>query len=83
LVPALQGSNTALISFGDFPMADALSPAVTVVDQDPVTLAPTDPRSPRASGRRFRRRMVHSMNLIERESCLLVNGALSVPSALP
>lgn len=38
LVFALQHSgrsDIALIGFGDFPMADALSPAVTVIDQDP------------------------------------------------
>ena len=35
VVPALHSArrtDIALVSFGDFPMADALSPAVTVVD---------------------------------------------------
>src|SRR5260370_19019987 len=38
LVPALQRagrSDIAVVGFGDFPMATALSPAVTLVDQDP------------------------------------------------
>ncbi len=30
--------GVAIVGFGDFPMAAALSPAVTVVDQDPATL---------------------------------------------
>jgi LacI family transcriptional regulator len=38
IVPALQSidrSDVALISFGDFPLAGALRPPLTVVDQDP------------------------------------------------
>lgn len=40
IVPVLQayGGGVAYISFGDFPMADALIPSVTVVDQRPVQL---------------------------------------------
>lgn len=41
LVHALQQAgrtDIALVGFGDFPMADALSPAVSVVDQDPAQL---------------------------------------------
>ena len=41
LVPALQRAgrtDIAVVGFGDFPMAAALSPAVTVVDQDPAGL---------------------------------------------
>jgi LacI family transcriptional regulator len=41
LVQALQRaerSDVALVGFGDFPMAAALTPAVTVVDQDPARL---------------------------------------------
>ena len=39
--PALQRAgrtDVAVVGFGDFPMADALSPAVTVIDQDPARL---------------------------------------------
>ena len=41
LIHALQTAgrtDVALVGFGDFPMADALSPAVTVIDQDPAQL---------------------------------------------
>jgi LacI family transcriptional regulator len=38
LIPALRGRNVALVGFGDFQMADQLSPPVTVVRQDPVEL---------------------------------------------
>jgi LacI family transcriptional regulator len=41
LVLALQRAgrtDVALVGFGDFPMAQALSPAVTVIDQDPARL---------------------------------------------
>ncbi len=31
-------TDVALVGFGDFPMAEALSPPVTVVDQDPARL---------------------------------------------
>lgn len=35
LVPALQHSPMALVSFGDFPMAESLTPPVCAVAQDP------------------------------------------------
>jgi len=38
VVPALHAAGRtgiAVVSFGDFPMADALRPGVTVVDQSP------------------------------------------------
>ena len=38
LVPALAGSRLSIAGFGDFPMASMLSPALTVVDQDPDAL---------------------------------------------
>lgn len=38
LVPALRGRNAALVGFGDFQMADQLTPSVSVVSQDPVEL---------------------------------------------
>lgn len=44
LVLALQRagrSDVAVVGYGDFPMADALSPAVTVIDQDPTRLGRT------------------------------------------
>lgn len=44
VVPALHArgrTDIAFVSFGDFPMADSLYPAVTVVDQDPAAVART------------------------------------------
>lgn len=41
LVHALQQAgrrDIAVVGFGDFPMADALTPAVTVIDQDPAAI---------------------------------------------
>lgn len=38
LVPALAGRKLAITAFGDFPMAAMLSPALTVIDQDPNAL---------------------------------------------
>jgi LacI family transcriptional regulator len=32
-------TDVAIVSFGDFPLADVLDPAVTVLDQDPVGVA--------------------------------------------
>lgn len=37
-VPGWGQRGTALVGFGDFPLADVLSPSVTVIDQDPVRL---------------------------------------------
>jgi LacI family transcriptional regulator len=75
LVPALQRAgrtDIAVVGFGDFPMAAALSPAVTVVDQDPAGLGRIaverllqrieDPRAP------LRRRTVLPVRLIPRGS---------------
>ena len=38
LVPALREHGLAIVGFGDFPMADMLDPAMTVIDQDPYAL---------------------------------------------
>jgi LacI family transcriptional regulator len=75
LILALQRagrSDIALVGFGDFPMAAALAPAVTVVDQDPAGLGRIaverllqcieDPRAP------LRRRTVLPVHLILRGS---------------
>ncbi|MGC0239089.1 LacI family DNA-binding transcriptional regulator [Arthrobacter sp. SD76] len=35
---ALKARGLAMVSFGDFPMADALDPSVSVIDQDPFRL---------------------------------------------
>lgn len=41
IVPFLHSSgraDVAIVCFGDFPMADAVTPAITVIDQDPVEM---------------------------------------------
>lgn len=73
LVPALRGTGLALVGFGDFPMADMLTPSVTVIDQDPSELGALAAqrlldRLDRPQGR-FRRRTVLPVRLVERESC--------------
>ncbi len=72
LVPVLKDYRLAVVGFGDFPLADSLSPAITVIDQNPTALGqlaaqrimdrlahPT---------RRFRRRTQSPTTLIERDS---------------
>jgi len=75
LVPMLQGLGLAVTAFGDFPLADTLSPALTVIDQDPVTLGTLAAQRildrlerPR---RRYRRRTVLPVELVERRSCYI------------
>jgi LacI family transcriptional regulator len=72
LVPALTGRTWAVVGFGDFPMAHMLSPALTVVDQDPATLgrlaAERVLQRLDAPGRRFRRHTVTPVRLLERRS---------------
>lgn len=73
--PALQRlgrTDVALVSFGDFPMAAALEPSVTVIDQDPDRLGRVATErlfaridSPR---RRLKRSTVLPVDLVERAS---------------
>ncbi len=76
LVPALDRlgwRDVALVSFGDFPMAEFLQPAMTVMDQDPqaVGKAATERLFLRIAhpGRRLKRRTVLPVSLVERQSC--------------
>jgi LacI family transcriptional regulator len=76
VVPALQErdrTDIALIGYGDFPLASALRPALTVIDQNPDALG-------KAAGRRlfqrldtpagrWKRRMVLPVRLLLRDSC--------------
>lgn len=77
LVPMLRDSGLAVTAFGDFPMADMLSPAVTVIDQDPLTLGTLAARRivDRLThpNRRYRRRTVIPVDLVERQSCLVTS----------
>jgi LacI family transcriptional regulator len=74
--PALQALNRtdiALISFGDFPMADVLTPSVSVIDQDPRHIGRVAAERILARiatpTKRFRRKNVIPVKLIERQSC--------------
>ncbi len=73
LIPALRSSGLAVTTFGDFPLADMLTPALTVVDQDPLRLGQL--AAQRVSDRlahpqrRYQRRTVLPVTLVERESC--------------
>lgn len=73
LVPILQGSGLAIATFGDFPLADMLTPSWTVIDQDPLelgTLAAQRILDRLAKpNRRYRRRTVLPVRLVERDSC--------------
>lgn len=73
LVPALRDHPVAVVGFGDFPMADMLTPAMTVIDQDPSALGTLAAQRVfdrlEHPERRYRRRTVLPVTLIERESC--------------
>lgn len=76
VVPALQSldrSDVGLISFGDFPLAGSLRPALTVVDQDPsqvglVAATRLFERLDRPD-RRLKRQIVLPVTLVPRGSC--------------
>lgn len=72
LTAALRGSPLAVIGFGDFPMADLLTPALTIMDQNPARMGQLAARriydrleTPSAS---FPLRTVLDVTLVERES---------------
>ncbi|MBK0868999.1 MAG: LacI family DNA-binding transcriptional regulator [Saccharopolyspora sp.] len=73
LAPVLRDRRFAFVGFGDFPMADLLTPALTVVDQDPALLGEHAARRVfdrlEHPNRRFRRKTVLPVGLVERESC--------------
>ncbi|WP_251042297.1 LacI family DNA-binding transcriptional regulator [Arthrobacter sp. ISL-69] len=80
--PALQAmsrTDVALISFGDFPMADVLQPSVSVIDQDPRHVGRVAAERILARigtpDKRFRRKNVLPVKLIERQSCQSVVAA--------
>lgn len=73
LIPALRGQGLALVGFGDFPMADQLTPPVSVIGQDPsrlgylaATRALTRFDDPDAVLERPR---IEPVRLVVRESC--------------
>jgi LacI family transcriptional regulator len=73
IIPTLQRLNrtdVALVSFGDFPMADLLRPSVSVIDQNPLQLGRS--AAERALSRvadpdtTFEQRTVYDVHLVER-----------------
>ena len=74
LVPVLSRTELAVTTFGDFPMADVVSPAFTVIDQDPVRVGKLAGQRIidrlRQPNRSYRQRNVLPVGLVERESCL-------------
>jgi len=88
VVPTLQSlrrSDVALISFGDFPLASALYPPLTVVDQDPDAIGrlAADRLFQRLDhpGRRLKRQTVLPVSLVRRASCCSQPG--QTPPGLP
>ena len=85
IIPALQVAghrSVPLVSFGDFPLADAIQPAPTVIDQDPTSVG-------RAAAtrlferiehphRRLKRQIVLPVPLIPRASCCEHDLAVAV-----
>ncbi|MEV8268672.1 LacI family DNA-binding transcriptional regulator [Microbacterium sp. NPDC076911] len=73
LAAVMRNSPMPLVGFGDFPLADILTPSVTVVDQDPRglgTLAAERVIARLADvGAHLERLSVREVTLIERESC--------------
>jgi len=81
IIPTLQQlgrTDLAIVGFGDFPMASALQPAVSVVDQNPSRLGRF--AAERAVNRlsqsqaTFERRTVFDVNLIRRASSRPIEG---------
>jgi LacI family transcriptional regulator len=76
---AIGRTDVALISFGDFPMADTLTPSVTVIDQNPNGMGSFAAnrlfQRVDAPGKRLRRHTVLPVSLVPRGSCGLAPAA--------
>jgi LacI family transcriptional regulator len=84
IVPTLQSlkrTDVALISFGDFPLAAALQPPLTVIDQDPDAIGrlAADRLFERIEhpNRRLKRQIVLPVSLVRRASCCTQYGQAS------
>lgn len=75
LIPLLAEGRFGLVAFGDFPLADLVNPSITVIAQDPTTLGQLAASRILSRiefpDRRYRRRTVLPVQLIERASCRL------------
>ncbi len=74
----IRRNDVALISFGDFPMADTLTPSISVIDQDPDRLGHFAAKRlfqrVDTPNKRLRRQTVLPVALVPRESCELGPG---------
>ena len=84
IVPTLQSlkrTDVAMISFGDFPLASALQPPLTVIDQDPDAIGrlAADRLFERIEhpNRRLKRQIVLPVSLVRRASCCTQYGRAS------
>ena len=81
MVPALARRRWSLAAFGDFPMAEMLSPALTVIDQDPNALGQLAVERAIARLEDGESAQAHAVEhttlpvkLLERESCKLLGA---------
>ncbi len=86
MMAAVQRTGLPHVGFGDFPMADVLTPSFTVVDQDPEMLGRLAARRVleriAEPARRRRRKNVLAVRLVERDSCRLAVPDLGVVGAV-
>ena len=70
---SIRRNDVALISFGDFPMADTLTPSISVIDQNPANLGTFAARRlfdrVDKPAKRLRRHTVLPVTLVPRGSC--------------
>ena len=82
---SVERTGMALVSYGDFPLASALQPSLTVVDQDPDAIGrhAADRLFARLDHprRRFRRQMVLPVSLVRRASCCARTEQVTVSRA--
>lgn len=75
LVAVLRSDPLPMVGFGDFPMADVLSPTVSVIDQNPAELGALAAQRVimrlEHPNRRLKKANVLDVTLVERESCRL------------
>lgn len=79
LVHALRERPAAVVGFGDFPLADLVTPSLTVIDQDPAHIGVEAANRIfdrlEHPNRRLKRVNVLDVRLIERQSCAVPAGS--------